>query len=233
MRGPFQYISQDKLGGMSPTRRWWKRVGLDVRGKVPLIPASAGVTLSPDEAASLATRIEEVEKRLRSERKVATAHELAFGDPGGLFDFHGPAISLAVKNTYWVMSASDDVAVLLVGSLKHAIGATLPDVTPPALSPSVTSAYTALTWLYDVLGGRNPRGEDLAALLAACWEEGVENALGRGSFADQPRVRGIADYRDRAVFDRDQGELLAEIAGRPEITAAVVGSPFWVESAPS
>lgn len=221
MRGPFLYISTAKLASIAtPRRGWWRRI-TGVNAGVP--GASVGLSVAP-EAASWPRTIETIEQRLTAEGRVASAHAAAVEEAGGLFGFEGHAAILAAEGAYWLATITDDAAILLVGSLGHAIGAP-PAATDTIFPPSSADPRSAIEALLE--------GADVGAESAAgAWEHVARYALGpAGRLSDLPRVRGIADYRNRSRLDRSGSDALAGLAGHDgPLAAVVVGSPLWVES---
>ena len=123
MRGPFRYISVDKLNAMTSTNRWWRRTTLKVRASLPWV-VSADATVEPA-SADLPARVEQVESALRKDNRVVSAHDVV-SRRNGMFEFDGPARIMAAADAFWVATATDGVAILLVGSLKHVVGAVPP-----------------------------------------------------------------------------------------------------------
>lgn len=217
MRGPFRYISVDKLNAMSNTNRWWRRTTLKVRASLPGV-ASADATVAPA-SADWPARIGQVEGALRKSKRVVSAHDIV-SSRNGMFEFVGPAKIMAAADAFWVATATEGVAVLLVGSLKHVVGATPPQTSPP-LSPSIDPTPAVRSFVT----GQHLREHTHA--IERAWI----GILSGDDIGELQPLQGIAEYRAQDELPGGPYVNGHPLENLVEVDAPLVlGSPLWVEA---
>jgi len=225
----FWYVSVAKLTALGADRRGWSdRLRASVGFNVG--PAMAELGLDPASAAgsdAILKLVRRAERQLADDRHLIDVEQVPEYRGPTYFSWEGPSARAAVQaseeHAFWVASLVGQVGVLLVGSVRHAIGAAA--AVPVTFSPS-----------YDPIGavGRffeptndeplEPVGmhDDWAA---AGWQEVMRSSV--GEIASLPRTRGIAQYAGSFSINRP---LSASVrAGEGQVHQIVIGSPLWVE----
>jgi hypothetical protein len=226
MRGPFRYIAEERLATMSLASPWWRRL----RPTVQAGPAVAqlGATIAPSEA-TRADRIVAVERALSKQHRVRTARHVLFGEPG-LFSFEGPAAVTSAAGAFWTATLTEECAVLLVGSLKNAIGGVPPADYTPGVSPSIDPRPAVLALLQGQVSGS---ADELN--FAAAWQD-IVGMPQIAPFLELPPVRGIAEYRTRITGDaltvwRHPENVPIGPQGGAAVVGLLLGAPLWIEAA--
>lgn len=211
----FWYISDAKVDILRQTlpRTWTQDLVLKLKFKAPWLEAEIGHR-DIDAAVSNANLIERTLQRDKlQELKPFT--RLSDQDSPVFMRFRGRAARMISEEGYWVALHDDGVALLLGGSVAHAIGA---QAAPTGhISPSINPFGTAAS--LNSAGDRKTVSENMAYVWQETWRTGVGT-----QGASAPTVEGIALFAGRFPAVRSQMRRV----GQSAIEHLVVGSPIFV-----
>lgn len=214
MNDMYWYISRDKLEALrrydKSRLNWLKELSFTV--KSPFAEANTALRLDQ----TLFKQAEQIERKLYEDGLVKDYTEI--NEASVFFSFDGYAQRTIEQGAYWITMLSNEVALLLAGSVTNVIGG--PTTSTREISPSVdplgaiSSAFKGDKELH--------RGQALAARCSYVWQ-----AIARPvqqSWTNLPYVEGIGVYAGK--FAASQAQM--NRAGFKGITNIVVGSPIFV-----
>lgn len=170
--------------------------------------------------------VSRVEKQLYKDGQVVTI-DRSHDTVQPYFRWRGTSARAVVRSdtdeAFWVASVSGGVAVLLVGSVMHAVGAAV--TSPLSFSPTVDPIGAAREF-FERKRDDSERDEMYEAWAVIGWERVMSTSVGK--LASKPLTTGIAQYAGSFQLSKPltlRGTSETEI----ETDRLVIGSPLWVE----
>lgn len=214
MNDMYWYISRDKLEALRKYNKsrlnWLKELSFTV--KSPFAEANTALRLDQ----TLFKQAEQIERKLYEDGLVKDYTEI--NEASVFFSFEGYAQRTIEQGAYWITMLSNEMALLLAGSVTNVIGG--PITSTREISPSV-DPLGAISSAFK--GGEElHQGQTLAMRCSYVWQ-----AIARPvqqSWTNLPYVEGIGVYAGKFAASKAQMNR----AGFKGITNIVVGSPIFV-----
>lgn len=143
-------------------------------------------------------------------------NELGDDEAAVMVRFEGNAVRHVTGEEYWLAMEGKRTALLLAGSVVHAIGH--PSRSPKKISPSVDPVNAFLRAFE-----KRAKSNTLSGSLSNAWREIMGDDL--SSKGALPAVKGLAVFARSVPTDKRQMEL----ADRENIERLVVGSPVYIQ----
>jgi hypothetical protein len=209
----YWYISDAKVDQLRQTipRSWSQDLVLKLKFKTPWLEVEVGHR----DIKSAITNCELIERTLRTSSEIIP-FESTDWDPEPVFvGFNMSAARAVANDAFWIAGYCGQTAILLVGSIKHAVGA--PGAASTDFSPSINPIGAAIA--LSSAGVQKTTAENLSY----AWQEIFRSGAGSIRDASLPRVEGLALVGGRFPAIKAQ----VRRSGHGDLTHLVIGTPVF------
>lgn len=210
----YWYISDAKIDSLrqSLPRTWSQDLILKLKFKSPWLEVEAGAR----DIKSAISNCEMIERTLDKDGELQEFELLNDKDCPTFIRFEIRATRVTSDEAYWIGGYSNNTAILLGGSPKHAIGdqSSSKCYISPSINPVGSAAQINSAGIQKTLEGN----------LSYTWQEVMRSGAGTTSEVTLPRVEGVAIFAGRFPTVKAQMRRVE----KAHLTHLVVASPIFV-----